>query len=135
MQRLRCMGWTEEMEMTRIRNLVGLVAVAALAVAAPALAHTRLVRSTPAANATIKGAQTITLTFNERVVPAFSKFALTMPQHGGVKVPVTTAVSRDGKQIVGTLRNPLGKGAYRVDWTAAGDDGHRITGHFAFTVG
>lgn len=121
--------------MRAIQDLFGLAAVAALAVASPALAHTRLVGSTPAANATVKGAQTITLTFNERVVPAFSKFELTMPQHGGMAIPVTTAVSRDGKQIVGTLRSPLGKGAYQVEWTAAGDDGHKMTGHFAFTVG
>ena len=50
-------------------------------------------------------------------------------------IPVTTTVSQDGKQIVGTLRNPLGKGAYQVDWTAASNDGHKMTGHFAFSVG
>jgi len=120
--------------MTRIQNLFGLAAVVALAVAAPALAHAHLVGSTPAASATVKAARTITLTFSERVVPAFSKFELSMPAHG-MTIPVTTGVSRDGKQIVGTLPRPLGKGAYRVDWTAAGDDGHRMTGHFSFTVG
>ena len=120
--------------MTRIHKLLGLVSVAALAVASPALAHTRLVGSTPAASATVKSAQTITLTFNERLVPAFSRFELSMPAHG-MAIPVATTVSRDGKQIVGTLRSPLGKGAYQVDWTAAGNDGHRMTGHFAFTVG
>ena len=120
--------------MKRVQMLFGLAAVAALAVASPALAHAHLVGSTPAANATVKATRTITLTFDERLVPAFSKFELSMPDHG-MAIPVTTAVSRDGKQIVGTLRSPLGKGAYRVNWTAAGDDGHRMTGHFAFTVG
>lgn len=120
--------------MTRIRNLLGFAALAALAVASPALAHTRLLGSTPAASATVKSARTITLTFNERLVPAFSKFELSMPAHD-MAIPVATTVSRDGKRIVGTLRSPLGKGAYQVNWTAVGDDGHRITGRFAFTVG
>jgi methionine-rich copper-binding protein CopC len=120
--------------MTHMQRPFGLAIVAGLAVASPASAHTHLVGSTPAANATVKAAQTITLTFNEQLVPAFSRFELSMPAHG-MAIPVATTVSRGGKQIVGTLRSPLGKGAYQVDWTAAGDDGHRMTGHFAFTVG
>ncbi|HEY6814961.1 MAG TPA: copper homeostasis periplasmic binding protein CopC [Croceibacterium sp.] len=109
-------------------------AAVALAVAGPALAHTRLVGSTPAANATVSSPRTITLTFNERLVPAFSKFELTMPAHD-TAIPVETAVSQDGKQIVGTVASPLSKGAYRIAWTAAGADGHKMTGTLAFTVG
>ena len=108
-------------------------AAAALAVAGPALAHTRLVSSSPAANAKVTAPHTITLTFNERLVPAFSKFELSMPAHG-MAVPVETTVSRDGKQIVGTVSGALAKGAYRVSWTAAGADGHKMTGTVNFQV-
>jgi len=121
--------------MNRFLSLLAIGGAAALAVAGPAFAHTELVRSSPAAGATVQtGPRTITLTFNERLVPAFSKFELTMPDHG-MKVPVTTAVSSDGKRIVGTLRSRLGRGSYKVVWTAAGTDGHRITGEVAFRVG
>jgi methionine-rich copper-binding protein CopC len=107
----------------------------ALATATPVLAHTELVRSNPAANATVKNApRAITLTFNERLVPRFSKFELTMPAHDNMAVAVRTAVSPDGKRIVGTLAKPLGKGDYRVTWTAAGADGHRLTGTVNFKV-
>jgi len=117
------------------RTLFAFGAALAVTVAAPALAHTHLVRSTPAANATLQsGPRTITLTFNERLVPSFSKFELTMPAHN-MKVPVQTAVSRDGKRIVGTLPSPLTKGSYAVAWTAAGADGHKMTGTLNFKVG
>ena len=118
----------------RFSRLVSFGAALAVTLAVPAAAHTHLVQSTPAANATLHtGPRTITLTFNERLVAAFSKFEVTMPVHG-MDVPVTTALSSDGKRIVGTLAQPLGKGAYRVSWTAAGADGHKMTGTLNFTV-
>lgn len=121
--------------MKPLRSFIALGAALAVTVAAPALAHAHLVRSTPAANATLQtGPKTITLTFNERLVPSFSKFELTMPAHN-MKVPVRTALSRDGKKIVGTLRRPLTTGAYAVAWTAAGADGHKMTGTLNFKVG
>jgi len=121
--------------MKRLSRLLALGGAAALLVSGPALAHTELLRSNPAANATVKTSpRTITLTFNERVVPAFSKFELTMPAHR-MEVPVTTTVSRDGKRIIGTVRSPLMKGTYKITWTAAGADGHRMTGDLSFRVG
>jgi copper resistance protein C len=122
--------------MNRLLSLLAIGGAVALASASPAFAHAKLVNSSPAANATLtKDLRTITLTFNERLVPAFSKLEVTMPAHGGMKVPVTTVVSRDGKRIVGTLRSTLSKGAYKVLWTAAGSDGHKMTGEVAFQVG
>jgi methionine-rich copper-binding protein CopC len=122
-----------EMSMKRFFGLLVLGGAAALTAAGPALAHTRLVSSTPAAHAKVDAPRSITLTFNERLVPSFSKFALSMPAHD-MDVPVQTAVSRDGKQIVGTLNAPLMKGAYRISWTAAGADGHKMTGTLDFEV-
>lgn len=121
--------------MNHFLSLLAIGSAAALAGASPAFAHAKLLKSDPAVNTVVTNApKTITLTFNERLVPAFSKLALTMPEHGGMKVPVTTAVSSNGKQIVGTVNKPLSKGAYKVLWTAAGSDGHKMTGEVAFQV-
>ena len=121
--------------MNRLSRLLALGGAAALLAAGPAFAHAELVRSNPAANATVRTSpRTITLTFSERVVPAFSKVELTMPAHRR-NIPVTTVVSRDGKRIVGTVGSRLMKGSYRVAWTAAGPDGHRMTGSYSFKVG
>lgn len=120
--------------MKRFPTLLPFGAALAVALASPAFAHAHLVSSTPAANAKVSSPRTITLTFSERLVPGFSTFELAMPAHG-MAIPVETAVSRDGKQIVGTVASPLTKGAYRISWTAAGADGHKMTGTLNFQVG
>ena len=120
--------------MNRIVKLLALGGAAAMLAAGPAWAHAELVKSNPAANATVKSPKSITLTFNERLVPAFSKFELTMPAHH-MTIPVKTTVSPDRKRIVGTVPSTLMKGSYTVTWTVAGADGHKKTGKVAFKVG
>lgn len=111
------------------------LAAAALGIASPALAHTHLVKSDPKAGAVLHtGPKSITLTFSERLVPAFSKFSVAMPAHK-MDVAVKTVVSPDGKRIVGTLPDRLGNGDYRVTWTAASADGHKMSGSVDFKVG
>lgn len=114
--------------------LLTVMAVSALA-AGQASAHAKLVSSNPAAAATVAAPKTITLTFNEKLVPAFSKFDLTMPEMNGMKMTVKTAVSKDGKSIVGTPSAALPKGAYKIVWTAGSADGHKMNGEVAFKVG
>ena len=58
---------------------------------------------------------------------------VTMPAHQ-MEIPVTVTVSRDGKRLIGTPRSRLMKGSYRIVWTAAGADGHKMTGEVAFKV-
>src|SRR5690348_3732342 len=114
------------MEISMKRFLVTTaLAVAALGAAGPALAHAHLVKSDPKASAVLgTGPKSITLTFNERLVPAFSRFTLAMPEHH-MDMPVKTMVSPDGKRIVGTLPARLPAGSYAVAWTAASADGHK----------
>ncbi|MBN9319273.1 MAG: copper resistance protein CopC [Caulobacterales bacterium 68-7] len=120
----------------RYFGLAALSGATALLATSPAWAHAQLVSSNPAANAAVAAApKVITLTFNEKLVPAFSKFELTMPEHGGMKVPVKTTVSTDGKSITGTPEAALAKGAYKIVWTAASADGHKMNGEVAFKVG
>lgn len=120
----------------KLRGLAGLIGSAALLATSPAWAHAHLVSSTPAADATVTAApKTITLTFNEKLVPAFSKFDLTMPEMNNMPMKVKTAVSKDGKSIVGTPSAALPKGAYKIVWTAASSDGHKMNGEVTFKVG
>lgn len=110
------------------------VAAAAAFVAGPAAAHARLVSATPAPNTTVAAAaaRTVSLTFSERTVPAFSGFDIVNAT--GEKVAVRTTVAEDGKTLTGALARPLVAGAYRVDWRIASSDGHRMTGSYTFTV-
>ncbi|HRO33978.1 MAG TPA: copper homeostasis periplasmic binding protein CopC [Brevundimonas sp.] len=118
----------------RYFNPAPFIAVAAVVAfaAGPAAAHARLVSATPAPNSTVAATRTLSLTFSERTVPAFSGFDVV--NAAGDKVAVRTSVAEDGKTLTGTLARPLVAGAYRVDWRIASSDGHRMTGSYTFSV-
>ena len=120
----------------RTHNFIaaGIVASAALFLAGAASAHAHLVKSTPAANATVVTPKSISLTFNEKLTPAFSKFELVMPTMSNMAVPVKTTVSKDGMMITGTPKARLMPGIYKINWHAASSDGHRMDGVVDFTV-
>lgn len=116
-------------------TLAALAGVAVMVVASSAWAHAELVSSNPAANAILTAApKTVSLTFSEKLVPAFSKIELTMPEHDGMKVAVKTALSTDSKTLTSTPQSALTKGAYKIAWTAATADGHKMNGEVAFKV-
>jgi methionine-rich copper-binding protein CopC len=105
----------------------------ALFAATQASAHASLIKSDPAANATVAAPKTVTLTFDEELTPAFSGFDVTMG--GNMKMPVKTTVSADHKTITGVLGGPMMAGAYTISWhAAAADDGHKSTGVLTFRV-
>jgi len=112
----------------------GLAASAALLLVGTASAHAHLVKSTPAANATVAAPKAISLTFNEKLTPAFSKFELVMPAMNAMAVPVKTAVSKDGMTITGMPQAALMPGVYKINWHAASSDGHKMDGAVDFTV-
>ncbi len=119
------------MSSRKILSLLG-AASALLLVATQADAHARVVASNPAASATVASTRAISVTFSERVAPAFS--GLDVVNASGTKIAVTSSVSNDGKTISGRTGRALAPGAYTVNWRAASADGHRMTGNFAFTV-
>ena len=117
-----------------MRKSLPILALAAVAMApsAPVFAHAKVVGSTPAANATIATPKQISVTFNEKLVPAFSKVEVSM---AGMKmnVPVKSSVSADGKTIVAIPQGHFMKGSYVINWTAAAaDDGHHTAGTIPF---
>lgn len=127
--------------MSRLRLLFSAPILASLALAGTAQAHTRLVSSSPAANATVSKPGRVVLTFNERVVARFTGVDLTMTSMPGMAAhqPMvisgfTSAMSADGKTLTLTMRRALMAGTYQVKWHAVGDDTHRMEGTYTFTV-
>jgi methionine-rich copper-binding protein CopC len=100
-----------------------------LLAASPALAHAKLIASDPAANAQVKTARLIKLTFSETLEPAFSGAELT--DAAGKTVPVSKSV---GGGAITLLPLSLKPGAYKVSWHSVGHDTHRISGSFGFKV-
>jgi methionine-rich copper-binding protein CopC len=127
--------------MSRLRLAFTAPVLAVLVFAGGAQAHTRLVSSSPAANATVAKPGRIVLTFNERVVANFSGAELVMTAMPGMAdhqpmaiTGFTSAMSADGKTLTLTMRRALTPGTYQLKWHAAGADTHRMEGNFTFTV-
>lgn len=119
------------------------LAVTALGLIVPqvASAHTQLVSSTPAANASVRAPAKVELRFNEAVIGATARAEIAMTGMPGMAshapMPITGFTARlgkDRKSMTLLLRRPLATGTYRVAWSAAGADTHRMTGNFSFTV-
>ncbi|MEN5146033.1 copper homeostasis periplasmic binding protein CopC [Brevundimonas diminuta] len=100
--------------------------------AAPAAAHARLVSATPAEKSTVVAPRVVTLTFSDRVAPAFSGFDVV--NAASAKAAIRTQVSQDGRTITGVLARPLTAGRYVINWRIASTDGHRMTGSYDFFV-
>lgn len=120
-----------------------LTALALVALSAPAaLAHPKLLSTTPQANDKVAAPSAITLHFNEALQPEFTGATLTahvvLPgkpaQDMAVKGVAAKVDAKDKKALVIKPRDRLSPGLYRVDWHAVGDDTHRTTGTFVFTV-
>ena len=105
----------------------------ALLGAPQAWAHAHLTGSDPAANATVSAPKVLHLQFSEALAKKFSSF--TLSDANGHAVALTVVDNPDSKVLEATPNPALTPGVYTVSWTsAASDDGHRMTGHYNFTV-
>jgi len=97
------------------------------------LAHSKLLRSSPTANAILDTSPAhLQLWFSEEPLLLMSAVTLAGPQ-GAVKLEAPRAGGEQSLVVrVGTMLEP---GAYRIAWKTAGDDGHVIQGivHFSIT--
>ncbi len=98
----------------------------------PAAAHDELVSTDPADGATVDVAP-------DQVVLTFTRPALELGTEVLVTGPDGAAVSEGPARLVdATVVQPLAAsrpaGAYRVDWRVTSEDGHPISGTFAFTA-
>lgn len=112
---------------------VAACAVAALGLAAaPALAHDELLASDPADGAALDVAPAaIVLTFSSPVLEIGTGLQITAPD--GTVMPLGPAVV-DGPTVTQPLPEARPAGAYLVSWRAVSQDGHPVTGTFAFTA-
>ena len=115
------------------------VAIVSLAlgsvVATAALAHPKLVKSEPAADAVISAApKELRLKFNEELVPKFSSADVKDQKGQKVEIGAAAADPKDKKQLVVPLTKPLTAGIYKVEWHAVAADTHRVQGSYSFTV-
>ena len=108
------------------------VAAAIALAAAPAAAHDELVGTTPADGSTVAAApDQIVLTFAEPAVALGTQVVVTGPDGTNLAQGDVQLV---GSTVVQALAAARPAGAYTVDWRVTSDDGHPVTGTFAFTA-
>lgn len=127
--------------MFRLSLFLAAPIVVALACSTVAGAHTRLLSTTPSANATVAQTGRIELKFSEALVGTLTGADLVMTgmpgmaNHQPMRVSgLTASIGNDGKTLTLLMRRVVTTGTYRVAWHAAGADTHRVEGNFSFTV-
>jgi methionine-rich copper-binding protein CopC len=96
------------------------------------LAHNRLVKTEPKAEAALKVAPArIQFWFEEKPDMTVTKVVVVGPS--GVIATAVHPVAE--KVLVADFKNSLAPGKYTVTWQTAGDDSHISRGTFNFTVG
>ena len=129
--------------MRALRHLSGIMNRAAFLVAGvvailvgsstSAYAHQALVRSSPAAGASLAVApREIQLTFYERPERLFTRVVLIDPS--GAAVELDSVVMGLGNTVTVAIRGSLVAGAYVVQWQSAGRDGHVVQGDYEFSI-
>jgi methionine-rich copper-binding protein CopC len=100
----------------------------------PALAHAVLVKSVPAARATLAEPPTrVELWFNERLEPAYSRASVR--NEAGTQVDLRdVAVSTDDPRQLAVSLPVLVPGRYTVSFRVLSVDGHVVESKLTFTV-
>jgi methionine-rich copper-binding protein CopC len=116
-------------------TLAALLGVGVLLVAGPfastLLAHNQLLKTDPAAQATIKAAPArIQFWFGEKPDMTVTKVVVKGPS--GIVDTTVHPVSE--KVLAADFKGKLAPGQYTVSWQTAGDDSHISKGVFNFTV-
>ncbi len=111
---------------------MGWCAVLVVLSVATAIAHLRVDKTTPEANAVLADApQHIQVWFTQSPDPAISLLTLEGPD-GAIELGDT--MIHEDKSLMAMLPSALDHGSYTVKWRTAGNDGHALRGDFAFTV-
>ena len=110
-------------------------ALAASLFASAASAHADLQTASPAPNAVVKTAPTaVSLTFTNPVLPRFTTLTVTGPNGAPLHAGPITADKKAKGVVTAPLHGAGAPGAYKVDWTAASSDMHKMKGSYTFTV-
>lgn len=116
-----------------IRRVTLAALAAVLLIVSPAVAHSLLLESSPAAEATLTTPPPqLTLRFNNRIEKRLSRINLL--DERGTPQALTLVVADGGADRLTAAVPPLEPGAYRVEWHVLSTDGHVVSGSFGFRL-
>ncbi len=118
--------------MTRLPTLCLILALAA---APPALAHPRLVATSPARSAVIKTApRQIRVSFSDILQADASILRLKDAAGRPVRTGKTAGDPRDGRTLILPLPHRLAPGKYTVEWDVVSKDHASVPGRYRFQI-
>ena len=95
--------------------------------------HLHLLKSSPAANATVAAApDSIRLSFSQ--TPELKVTTVTVTGPASAAVALAPLTSADSATVVAAVKGKMSPGTYTVAWRTMARDGHVAHGTFAFTV-
>ncbi|KVD37033.1 copper resistance protein CopC [Burkholderia sp. MSMB1072] len=124
------------MTISTCKRLAGFIAAAAILAVAPvaASAHGKLESAAPAAGSTVDAApDTVRLTFNEDLEPAFSSVKVS-DASGNAVTQDKAKVDASNPRVMTVAMPKLAAGMYTVQWAAMTADAHRTKGTYTFRV-
>ncbi|WP_322084690.1 copper homeostasis periplasmic binding protein CopC [Burkholderia sp. BCC1972] len=124
------------MTITTLKRLAGFAAAGAILAAAPvaASAHGKLESAAPATGGTVDVApDTVRLTFNEDLEPAFSSVKVS-DANGNAVTQDKAKVDASNPRVMTVALPKLAPGPYTVQWAAMTADAHRTKGTYTFRV-
>lgn len=100
-----------------------------------AVRHTKLLHSTPAADASLRESPTaVTLWFTKAVQPKLTRVQLADANGKGVTLDAPRAMDAGDTAVVAGLKSALASGNYTVAWATTSRDSHVIKGTYKFRV-
>ena len=118
--------------MRRLVVVLALLICVMGATATAASAHTELLKSNPADGSTLSSVPAvITLTFNEPVLDQGASIVAKAADGTAIRLDAVTVADA---VVSATWPPTANEGLYTVSWRAVADDGHPVTGSFAFTI-
>ncbi|MBN3795190.1 copper homeostasis periplasmic binding protein CopC [Burkholderia sp. Ac-20392] len=124
------------MKIPNLTRLAAIVATGAIVSVAPiaASAHGKLESAAPATGSTVDTApDTLRLTFNEDLEPAFSLVKVS-DANGNAVTQEKAKVDATNPRVMTVALPKLAPGAYTVQWAAMTADAHRTKGTYTFRV-
>lgn len=116
-----------------IRRVTLAALTAALIITSPAVAHSLLLESSPAAEATLTTPPAqLRLRFNNRIERRLSRVTV-LDERGTAHTLAIGVADGDADRLTATMP-ALAPGAYRVEWHVLSTDGHVVSGSFGFRL-
>ncbi|TQM64425.1 copper resistance CopC family protein [Humibacillus xanthopallidus] len=117
--------------MARVLSVLAVLAVVLLGTPLTASAHDVLESTSPAAGSTVQRMpQSVTLTFTEAPLSIGTQVVVTGPS-GAMQQGAPTI---DGRVVTQAIAPSAPAGSYTVTYRVTSDDGHPVTGSFAFVA-